>query len=235
MRDLRPTGGELLIDTSSGGADFRLASPRADITFVIDTTGSMSDKIEGLLQTCGKFADKLVEKCVDWRIAVVSFGDLTVPGDKICATAYMDDVKVIKRCLKKIPRNDGGANEGESSLEALSKALAIPGGRKDSIRVFVLITDEPALQSTCSPGEVSKKLRSSGIITYVVSPDIPYFREMAKFTGGKWYLVAPNTDFTGIVRMFDSLATHMTTRIEHIQLKAGGDVSKFLRLPGVRE
>ena len=52
-----------------------------DLVFVIDTTGSMSDKIESLLATCSRFVEDFNALRLNHRIAIVSFGDLRVPGD----------------------------------------------------------------------------------------------------------------------------------------------------------
>ena len=93
--------------------------------FVIDTTGSMSDKIKGLLQTCAKFVDRFSRLQMDSRIAIVAFGDLTVKTDKIVATGFTNQIETTKTSLKKIPRFSGGGNRGESSLEALQKAMAL--------------------------------------------------------------------------------------------------------------
>src|SRR5260370_29184089 len=62
------------------------AKARADLVFVIDTTGSMNDKIDGLIESCESFVDKLAAKRVDWAAAGVVFGDLTVAGAKIFCT-----------------------------------------------------------------------------------------------------------------------------------------------------
>ena len=48
----------------------------------------MSDKIESLLATCSRFADDFNALHLNHRIAIVSFGDLRVRGDKIQNTAF---------------------------------------------------------------------------------------------------------------------------------------------------
>jgi hypothetical protein len=63
------------------------ARARADLVFVIDTTGSMNDKIDGLIESCQSFVDKLAAKRIDWAAAVVGFGDLTVEGGSNCCDA----------------------------------------------------------------------------------------------------------------------------------------------------
>ncbi|NTU64044.1 MAG: VWA domain-containing protein, partial [Chloroflexi bacterium] len=68
-----------------------------DLVFVIDTTGSMSDKIESLLATCSKFVEDFNALHLNHRIAIVSFGDLRVRGDKIQNTAFTSNVEVTQK------------------------------------------------------------------------------------------------------------------------------------------
>src|SRR5260370_30650016 len=111
------------------------AKARADLVFVIDTTGSMNDKIDGLIESCETFVDRLARKQIDWAAAVVGFGDLTVEGDRIVATHFSSSADRVKSLLRAIPRYSGGGNEGESSLEALQAALSQPVYRDDAMKV----------------------------------------------------------------------------------------------------
>src|SRR3989449_4023349 len=131
------------------------AKARADLVFVIDTTGSMNDKIDGLIESCQSFVDRLATRRIDWVAAVVGFGDLTVEGDRIVATPFSSSADRVKSLLRGLPRYSGGGNEGESSLEALQAALDQPGYRPDTVKVVVLITDEPALQRRLRPATMS--------------------------------------------------------------------------------
>src|SRR2546423_5918606 len=140
------------------------ARARADLVFVIDTTGSMNDKIDGLIESCETFVDRLAKKHIDWAAAVVGFGDLTVEGDRIVATQFSSSADRVKTLLRGIPRYSGGGNEGESSLEALQAALSQPGYRPGAMKVLVLITDEPALQRQLRPTTVSGKILEDGAL-----------------------------------------------------------------------
>jgi Mg-chelatase subunit ChlD len=208
---------------------FGAGSARADIVFVIDTTGSMSDKIEGLLQTCQKFVDEIAQRKIDWQIAIVGFGDLTVEGDKIVATTFSRNVEVIKQALLEIPHNSGGSNEGESSLEALEKAMGLTGYREGAIKVFILMTDEPALQRGLTPRGVTQKLIEQAVLTFVISEAQDYFKIMASRTGGDWFEISSGTNFLSIL---DRLIKKVGQMVTAVQLDAGGDVKKYLQLKG---
>jgi von Willebrand factor type A domain len=207
------------------------AKARADLVFVIDTTGSMNDKIDGLIESCETFVDRLAKKHIDWTAAVVGFGDLTVEGDRIVATQFSSNAERVKGLLRGIPHYSGGGNEGESSLEALEAALGQQGYRDEAMKVLVLITDEPALQRQLRPSRVSGKLREAGAITFVLSPNLKYFRSMAADTGGQWWNVESGGDFARILEVFDSIATKVASTVAAVQRLTGGDVQEYLSLP----
>jgi Mg-chelatase subunit ChlD len=229
--DLR-TAGEAKVVRMEIGRDS--AKARADLVFVIDTTGSMNDKIDGLIESCESFVDKLARKRIDWVAGVVGFGDLTVEGDRIVATPFSSSADRVKALLRGLPRYSGGGNEGESSLEALEAALKQPGFRPDAIKVVVLITDEPALQRKLRPSTVSGKLREAGAIAFVLSPKIKYFREMATETGGEWWNVESGGDFSKILDVFDKIATKVASTVAAVHKLTGGNVKEYLGLPPSR-
>ncbi|MFX9035031.1 hypothetical protein ABTN36_18705, partial [Acinetobacter baumannii] len=81
--------------------------------------------IDGLLQTCRSFADGCRALALDPRFTLIAFGDLNVPGDDIVVTVNAGNIEAFKKGLASIPRYAGGGNNGESSLEALQKAMAV--------------------------------------------------------------------------------------------------------------
>jgi hypothetical protein len=204
---------------------------RADLVFVIDTTGSMNDKIDGLIESCEGFVDRLATRRIEWAAAVVGFGDLTVEGDRIVATPFSSSAERVKTLLRGLPRYSGGGNEGESSLEAVRAALNQPGYRDGAMKVLVLITDEPALQRQLKPSTITGLLREAQAITFVLSPDIKYFRSMASDTGGHWWKVESGGDFSKILAAFDKMASQVASTVAAVQKLTGGNVKEYLRLP----
>lgn len=220
---------ELPTVTFHGEVLKRKTSNAVDLVLVIDTTGSMSDKIEGVLTTCGDFLDNFDALGLDYRVGIVAFGDLTVPDDRIVATPFMTKLEMIKKTLRKIPRYSGGGNEGESSLEALHAALGM-ACRPEAVKVCILITDEPALQGKHSPQNTTAKLKEREVITYVVSPDLDYFKKMAERTGGTWMLITSAADFSSLLSMLRKLAKDMAHVVNDVHLLAHGSVESYLSL-----
>jgi Mg-chelatase subunit ChlD len=201
-----------------------------DLVFVIDTTGSMSDKIKGLLQTAVKFVDRFGKLQMDLRVAIVGFGDLTVKGDKIVATGFTRNLDTTKNSLQKIPRYSGGGNRGESALEALQKAMALEF-RDNVVKVVLLITDEPALQNhNLKVGEVIEQLQTREMLTFVVATPEKYYKEMAARNGGKWYKISAHTDFTDLLEMFGDIASKVSETVADVYKVGDGKVSDYLRL-----
>jgi len=209
------------VEGASGG--------KLDLVFVIDTTGSMSDKIDSLLETCQRFVDELAGLSLSHRIAVVAFGDLTVPGDDITTFGFTSRVEEVKRTLGNIPRYGGGGNEGESSFEALEKAIALPF-RPNAVKAIVLITDEPALRHNIATEDLLGRLRSQEILAFVVSPPEEYYQQIARQTGGVWYQVSASTDFTDLIAMFQKLAARISSVVSDVYRIGSGSVSKYLQL-----
>lgn len=206
----------------------------ADLVFVIDTTGSMNDKIDALIESCQSFVDRLATRRIDWAAAVVGFGDLTVEGDRIVATPFSSSAERVKSLLLGLPRYSGGGNEGESSLEALRAALNQPGYRSGAMKVLVLITDEPALQRQLRPSTMTGMLREAGAIAFVLSPNIKYFRAMAVDTGGQWWNVDSGGDFSKILAVFDKIAAKVASTVAAVHKLTGGNVKEYLSLPPSR-
>jgi hypothetical protein len=157
--------------------------PDVDICFVFDTTGSMSNKIEGLIQCMTEFVDELGKMALDWRTTVVPFGDLTVTGDRVDAQLpFVADVTSAKGQLRTMQRFSGGANQGESSIDAMLAGLGKPW-RQGVVKVIILLTDEPALGAEQAAGRVDEGLSSSDVICFVASVPEQYYQSWASSHG----------------------------------------------------
>ena len=201
-----------------------------DLTFVIDTTGSMSDKIEGLLKTCARFIDEFAALELDGQIGLVAFGDLRVPGDKIQPFEFTADMEITKQRLKNIPRFGGGGNEGESSLEALDSAIKL-NYRPNAVKVIVLITDEPAhTTGQITIENISGRFAKQEFLVFVVSPLHEYFMDFAHKNGGRWYKISAETDFTNALEIFRQVAKRIVRVASDVHRLAGGSVSTYLQL-----
>jgi|GEM_PF-1103072 len=180
-----------------------------DVVFVFDTTGSMGDEISGLIQTCISFAEELESKERDYRLGLVTF------SDQVRAVFYednhlTDDVGTFRGWVEGL-KAEGGDQEPENSFAALHRASQM-NFRSDAQSVLILITDatphrygDPSDdgQSFDDPKleyqSVLDKLTENNTSIYSISPYIDDYRLLATETGGKYYDVAKNPDFTGVI------------------------------------
>lgn len=211
------------------GTAVTVARPLADICIAFDTTGSMSGKIAGLINCMAGFAGDLAELTLDWRISVLPFGDLTIPGDRVEVNLpFVASVAEARNQLAAMPRFSGGANEGESSIEAILGAISKPW-RPKAVRVVVLLTDEPALGAERAE-EVLHRLRSAEIVCFVASPDHSYFRAWATETGGKWGKISRSMDTREILDLLRRLVKDVAKAASDMHAIAGGSYRKYLEI-----
>jgi hypothetical protein len=200
-----------------------------DLVFVIDSTGSMSGKINALMSMCEQFVDDLTKSKISYRAAVVAFGDLTVSGDKISATPFTANVQTIKSLLQRLPKNSGGSNEGESCFEAIQAALRLPFQEK-CIKVIVLMTDEPALLHSLSAQQIQGKLIADGCMLFAFATGEQYYKSFARATGGSWWDIESATSLDSVLAVLKKLAMSVTTTVTNVAKLADGDVKKYLQL-----
>jgi len=174
-----------------------------DIAFVFDTTGSMSDEIEGVKNTCVAFANKLRASNRDYRLGLVTFGDeireVRGPGDELSA-----DVEEFKGWISR-QRAAGGGDGPEISLDGLKRASQMKY-RANTQKVLILITDAPPHEkgdgtafSQVKTEDLLAPLRDGGYTVYAVARDDSRFRKLVEATHGEFLQLSRATDFTGII------------------------------------
>jgi Ca-activated chloride channel homolog len=180
-----------------------------DVVFVFDTTGSMGEEISGLIQTCISFAEELESKGRDYRLGLVTF------SDEIRSVFYEDsslteDVETFRGWVSGL-KAEGGDQEPENSYAALHRASQM-NFRGDAQSVLILITDatphrygdptddeqtfdDPKIEYQA----VLNQITENNISIYAITPYIDDYRYLATETGGNYYNIAENPDFTGVI------------------------------------
>ena len=102
--------------------------------------------------------------------------------------------------------------------------------RPNAIKSVVLITDEPALQHHLSSDNLIKRFVKAEVLTFVVSPDEVYYKELAKRTGGSWHQISASTDLSSILEMFKRVASKLSNVVADVVRIGGGSVSTYLQL-----
>ncbi|MBN1996075.1 VWA domain-containing protein, partial [candidate division KSB1 bacterium] len=176
----------------------------ADIVFVFDVTGSMGDEIEGLKSRAQAFADALAARGVDYRLALVTFGD-TVED----VYDFTSDVNQFKNWIGSLSAH-GGSDYKENALEGLARAASL-SFRAVTQRMSILITDadfheagEVGVGTTSFTTEsMVAHLLGKGIVNNVVGPDQEPHHQLAEDTGGLFFDITG--DFQAIVDLIGNI------------------------------
>ena len=148
-------------------------SENVNITFLIDTTGSMDSYINGVKDRAIEFSNILSERGAKFKLGLIGFGDLN-EKEKPSVYNFTDDVEKFKRQVKNIPRTYGG-DIPESSLDALETGVQLLENSvldAGSQNIFILITDAPPHVPTKSGKSVEaicNMLKEAKVTTYVVA------------------------------------------------------------------
>jgi hypothetical protein len=114
------------------------AERTADVVFLIDTSGSMGDDIVNVRNAASAFADALSASGIDYRLALVRFGQSANSGAASIAMSLSTDVNLFKSILSGWTAG-GGTEPGFAAIRLAIQQLPFrPGAQK----VFILITDE---------------------------------------------------------------------------------------------
>lgn len=113
---------------------------KADIAFVIDSTGSMGGEIATVIENVRSFVDALAAADIDYRLAGFSFGDEVPYRKKINFTNNADAFKSWVSSLSAM----GGNDWPENPLDSVISAGTELSWRADAQQVIMLITDAPA-------------------------------------------------------------------------------------------
>lgn len=144
-----------------------------NLTFIIDTTGSMDRYIDGVKERALSFANILDERGIDYKLGLIGFGDL-LEKEKPKVYKWTSDIKKFRKCVKKLPRTCGG-DIPESSYDALETGIKNLDRLKDRDHcrnIFILITDAPPHIPTVSgmhTSDLVEALRAKDIAVYTVA------------------------------------------------------------------
>jgi Mg-chelatase subunit ChlD len=118
-------------------------APQLDLMFVLDVTGSMQKQIDGVRESIFNFARELQTKGLDFRIAMLAFRDRLNGEEPELLTfeegPFTRDLKRFQDAVGRL-KADGGGDEPESSMDALTLAARQPF-RPTASKVLLLITD----------------------------------------------------------------------------------------------
>ena len=146
---------------------------KADVVFLIDNTGSMTDKIQHVNDNLFSFANSLSNCNVQY--SVISYGDISEGDSQIFP--FTSDVNTVKSNIVSMNRT-GGGDGPESALEGIKDAInhLKTNGRSDATKQVILITDAnyhyngDGSKSTLTKDDVVALVQDSGVTLSSVIP-----------------------------------------------------------------
>lgn len=193
---------------------------RVEVAFVLDTTGSMGDLLEGAKRKIWSIASTIVETNpnADIAMALVAYRDR---GDDyvVQTTPLSEDIQGLYGKLIRL-QADGGDDTPESVNEALDKAingLQWSSG-PDVKRIVFLVGDAPPhmdyAQERQYPAILKQAVRNNIIVNAVQAGDMaettPIWKEIAQFGHGR-YIAIPQSggQVSVLVTPFDDDILHL--------------------------
>ena len=198
--------GELLFETAADGVKVTaslLRSPstavasKADVVFVVDSTGSMGDEISNVKDNLSGFSETLNKASVDYRIAMVEYKDITVSGEEHSTKVLTDaDGRVwftspeeVAAVLSGIAVS-GGGDGPETAVNALGLTLSDLDFRKDAAKFAILVTDADYKEDNGygykNTADLIAALKEKELYTSVISKNDyePAYHGLYRETGG---------------------------------------------------
>ncbi len=202
----------LIGDDERGGI---IDKGKADVVFVIDSTGSMGDEIANVIRNVNMFAEEL-SKNVEVRFGLIDYKDIYEDGKTSTINCgWYTDVNTFKDRVSSIWVN-GGGDGPESAVDALEEARRM-GFRPNANKFIILLTDADYKDGTRFSDVTTMEqeitlLNNGGIITSVVSDEYyyePVYRKLYTETDGL---------FADIYSNFSTVLNTLSSKIKEVTL-----------------
>lgn len=179
---------ELIVESTSDV----VINGKADIVFIIDSTGSMKNAIEQVKDSVSKFANELDENKVNVRVGLVEYKDIYEDSTNSTKSyGWFEDIGEFKKQLNKLDAS-GGGDAPESVVDALNVMLLNLKFRNDVSKYAILITDASYKNGTVNDNnytleEMTDELCKEEIIMTVItnSNNASDYENLVKKTNGR--------------------------------------------------
>lgn len=167
----------------------RTTQEKLDIVFVVDTTGSMRDNVQGVRNYIHHFLEPMKDEGHDPALGLVQFTDIDVSEAKVMGLTR-NEGKFRKWLDKTV--FFGGRDIPESGYEALLDALEKIDFRKDTQKFFIFVSDAPQHdldydgRSKYTLDRIVSKLNDEGVQMDVIGANFLPVKQLAWGTGGQW-------------------------------------------------
>ncbi len=211
----------------------KVEQPRIDVVFVLDTTGSMSDLIEGAKAKIWAIANQMAtaRPRPQIRVGLVGYRDR---GDEYVTklTPLTDDLDAVYADLMKF-KADGGGDGPESVNQALNEAVTKFEWSKEAqtLKLVYLVGDAPPHMdyeqdvkylTSC---ELAAK---AGLTVNTIQcgnerDTTPVWQEIARKAEGEFFQIEQSGGMTAIATPFDTDLAKLGTELESTVVAYGTD------------
>jgi uncharacterized repeat protein (TIGR01451 family) len=211
-----------LYETDAINTSSDIEKGKADVVFVLDSTGSMGSSIANVKNNINSFVNQLEAKKVDVRLGLVDFKDITFDGlDSTKNLGWFTNVDDFKTAVGNI-LVVGGGDIPETAVDGLEEARKM--GFRDNVSKFiVLITDADYKEDTRfldvkSMATEIDRLKADNITTSVI--------------GATYYQNLYNNLFVGTNGVFADIYGDFNTNLSYIidKIQNKTDDGKWIRL-----
>lgn len=224
---------------------------KADIVFMVDTSGSMSDEIEAVKSSCLSFAGRIAEKGATVRLGLVGFDigghqgraeqsykvyDLSTYTIGVwplaSASQFKQDVRSLELCLF----GGGGCYLADRDTTDIFPHVARVFGATENRKILVVISDE--IGDTGGLEAIVSCLKNASIQAHVlgVSRRNGAHQLLADRTGGQFWDIKKckgSHDFSGLLEtVAAAIAKEISMKLSDGTTSAGTDLGSALRMVG---
>jgi uncharacterized protein YegL len=222
---------------------------RADILFLVDTSGSMHSEIEGVKRGCQEFADRIIAEGATVRLGLVGFD---IGGHSGTAQGYtvqdlsrytiglwpLADPPSFKRAIASLRLGLFGGGgcylANQDTVDIFPRVVAAFDDASDAERILVVVSDE--IGGTAGLDAIVRQLQEARITTHVlgVARRGGAHEQIAARTGGRFWDITSKGGGYSFDEILQGVASTIAEEIkQHLAdgtLSSGTDLGAALRL-----
>lgn len=199
------------------------------LIMVLDVTGSMDEFIRGAVQALVGMIDILASERISATLGCILFRD-----EKIGEAPVIVPLGVLPEELKEVLRvtqAQGGGDEPESSLPALSKAMDLMADVSPNTSKMIIHTTDAGChdpEQDLTAASVRDALVQSNTVYFGCTPRMEPYLTFANATGGTLFEIRPDLDAESFQDILKSVVRASVNTIRQGQIGLSEDTRKML-------
>jgi Mg-chelatase subunit ChlD len=204
-------------------------SGKADVVFVVDSSGSMVNNIRQVANNLFEMSDALDTHAIDYQLGVVEFNE-TASGVHVQMGGLTRDTETLRQKMSAL-----AVTGNERALDALVQTISLTRFRGDSDHHLVLVTDEPVTTRWTDANALKQRViadaKRADIKVQVLGYRELFQRQLATQTGGVFVEIPggqASSKESGAVSDDSTVLMH-SDELEETFRRIGTSIAKFVR------